>query len=232
MLAYFLDFDGVIVDSINECYSTSFASYQHIYGALPNIEHSNIRRLFFKHRGLVRPVDQFLALYKSIIDCVNIESSIPLAFKQYINQIPTNEKKQFEETFFNIRKNDQADISKWLGIHSITEFGEVLKIQADKMIYILTTKDTYSVKLLLDHFNLPSYKIMGVDEYRKYGNKGLIIEHLLATYPEISKGVFVDDAIEHLDTVNNNKIECYFSDWGYGLNTNYPLYNKDIWFSQ
>ena len=37
--------------------------------------------------------------------------------------------------------------------------------------------------------------------------------------------IFVDDATENLETVSDSRIKCYFADWGYGENNNFPIYN-------
>ena len=40
---------------------------------------------------------------------------------------------------------------------------------------------------------------------------------------EIKEAVFLDDAIEHLETVNDPRVICLFADWGYGENSNFKI---------
>ena len=49
----FLDFDGVIIDSIEECYQVSFETY-YAYADFA-FSRSEYKNLFYKYRGLVGP---------------------------------------------------------------------------------------------------------------------------------------------------------------------------------
>ena len=43
----------------------------------------------------------------------------------------------------------------------------------------------------------------------------------------IKEAIFLDDVIEHLETVKDSRVRCLFADWGYGVNSNYELYQWD-----
>ena len=36
--------------------------------------------------------------------------------------------------------------------------------------------------------------------------------------------LFLDDAVEHLDTIKDRRVKCFFADWGYGENSSYEVY--------
>ncbi len=41
----------------------------------------------------------------------------------------------------------------------------------------------------------------------------------------IEEAMFLDDAVGHLDTVKDDRVTCFFADWGYGHDDgNYPIY--------
>ena len=47
---------------------------------------------------------------------------------------------------------------------------------------------------------------------------------------QFDKAIFIDDAQEHLDTVFNKNVNCFFADWGYGQkNKKYKLFEKNYW---
>jgi hypothetical protein len=66
-------------------------------------------------------------------------------------------------------------------------------------------------------------------DYEKYGSKGNIINSIMDSSGLYESAVFVDDATEHLDTVDNSLVACYFAHWGYGLNTDYDEFSRDKW---
>ena len=69
--AIFLDFDGVIVDSISECFCVSLDTYYHEN----NFKYDNdvYKNLFYKYRYLVGPVYQFMSLHKMLEKIINTE---------------------------------------------------------------------------------------------------------------------------------------------------------------
>ena len=44
-----------------------------------------------------------------------------------------------------------------------------------------------------------------------------------------NRGIFIDDAVGHLKTVTDKRVECYFADWGYGENDDYNVLDKSDW---
>ena len=43
------------------------------------------------------------------------------------------------------------------------------------------------------------------------------------------QALFVDDAAEHLDTVDDKRVKCCFADWGYGQNSGYQVFHQETW---
>ena len=44
-----------------------------------------------------------------------------------------------------------------------------------------------------------------------------------------NEGVFIDDTVEHLETVSDNRVRWFFADWGYGKNKGYQVLNQETW---
>ena len=65
-ILYAIDLDGVIIDSIEECFINSMLTYNGI-NKKNNIE----KILFYKNRGLVGPAFQYYYLMKSIYRYIN-----------------------------------------------------------------------------------------------------------------------------------------------------------------
>ena len=124
-----------------------------------------------------------------------------------------------------IRRYYQADIKSWFLLNPLTRFGEFLQNKCINDFYIVTTKDTKSVELLLNHYKIECKGILGKDSFDKYGSKGKVIHSILSNnyFEEV---IFVDDSSVHLDSVNSiGGIKCYFADWGYEKSSPYPVFN-------
>ena len=65
--AVLLDFDGVLVDSIHECYDISKVAYCGFTTLSAEDKHKS---LFYTFRWLVRPAQHYLALHKSIEEVI------------------------------------------------------------------------------------------------------------------------------------------------------------------
>tara|TARA_B100000579_G_scaffold433684_1_gene452950 strand:+ start:34 stop:720 length:687 start_codon:yes stop_codon:yes gene_type:complete len=218
--AIFLDFDGVIVDSIHECYKISYETFFGFYVPIINIE--DYRAQFIKNRYLVRPVYQYMILHQVLIKLFNNEIShmeIKDSFYKIDRQTHDDLKKNFEDSFFNKRKYYRQNKEQWLNMHYITEFGKTLQNKVLSDYYIITTKDKDSVKLLSKLYNINIKNIFGKEEYNLTQSKGKIITNFLNS-SDYDSAIFVDDAVDHLRSVNDDRIKVYYADWAYDNNSN------------
>ena len=220
----FLDFDGVIVDSIEECYLVSKKAYfGYANFPFPEFEYKD---LFYKYRGLVRPPYEYMFLHKAIeLHMQNKNHKVRKLFGKMISKGPDKDSMFFEKEFFYIRdlfKSDNFD--NWVSINPLTKFGKTLVGNQNPNVNIITTKNRDATESLLDYYNIPVSAIYANDEIKKIGSKGKVIKLILDKKKENS-AIFVDDATEHLETVSDSRIQCFFADWGYGENTKFPIYN-------
>ncbi len=228
MNAVFLDFDGVIADSIDECYLVAKQAYFG-FAKLPTDE-GNLRGLFVKYRGNVRPVYQYMLLLRAfeVNEFQDDSESILASFLTLENNVSEKEKERFETLFFRARELGQVDKTAWLKLNPLTGFGKGLIGRNLDDVYIVTTKDKKSVNLILQEHNIRLSDVFDKQAYREFGDKGKIIKHVMDQNSKYVTGIFVDDAVGHLDAVNDPRITCYFADWGYGENSCYPVFNGII----
>lgn len=217
MQATFLDFDGVIIDSIYECFIISRDTY---YGSRSFGDEDRIKELFWKYRGLVGPAYQYLVLFKAIDNCIGLlEFDLEREFCYLDQNIDLKTKNEFEESFFSTRKFYQKDLKQWLSLNPLTEYGKTLCERPNTDCFIITTKDKDSVRLLLKHHRIKMIEIFDKTDYHTCHSKGNIITDFLNNHPEYTDAIFVDDYEKHLDSANDKRITCYFADWGYGQNS-------------
>lgn len=214
MKAVFLDFDGVIVDSIKECYEVSLLTYQ---GFKPLQERQDERyELFCSARGLVGPAGQYLFLHEAVSICMSIPGvNIAQAFTASKDKFSTEESERFEAMFFACRNFLKRNLMRWLEMHSLTDFGRQLARRDLPHHYVITTKDIDSVRILLAHFEIAIDIILGRDDFKHSGNKGALIQRVMEAN-DYDEAEFVDDNQTHLETVRDPRVRLVFADWGYG----------------
>ena len=81
----------------------------------------------------------------------------------------------------------------------------------------MTTKNRIATEALLSHYSISVESIYANDEIKTFGSKGKLISHLIDK-EKANEAYFIDDSVFHLETVNDNRIKCFFADWGYGKN--------------
>jgi phosphoglycolate phosphatase-like HAD superfamily hydrolase len=182
------------------------------------------KAMFFEYRGLVGPVYQYLVLLRTIDKIVGQSFDAPVKeiFDTLVDQISREEIDEFEKNFFDVRKHLQSDLSSWIALNPLTDYGKYLQSSNDKLV-VVTTKNKESVEILLSHYGIHVEAIFANEEIKNAGrSKGnLISKYMTDNY--IESAVFVDDLEGHLDSVNDSRVQCYFADWGYGESTKYPM---------
>jgi len=212
-----LDFDGVIIDSIEECFRISKEIY---YGFNQcSIDKDLYKKSFFKFRGLVGPAWEYLTLHRLLnMHFLNDYALNEKNYEKIKNKINEKTYREFEFLFFSKRTFYQKNnFSKWIQLNPITDFGKNLISRSNKNIVIVTTKNRFATEAILSHYNISVKAIYTNDEIKSFGTKGKLISHLL-DQEKVDKAYFIDDSVNHLDTVSDNRVKCFFADWGYGKN--------------
>jgi phosphoglycolate phosphatase-like HAD superfamily hydrolase len=219
----FLDFDGVIVDSIGECYMVSKKAY-YGHSLFPYAE-DKYKEIFYKNRGLVRPAYEYRTLHRAIeFYMQNKSKDVESEFKKNTSKKITIEEDFFEKEFFYVRKlYSSYDFNTWAKMNPLTDFGNILANKHNSDTYIVTTKNRKATEDLLEYYKIGVSGIYTNDEIRQAGSKGNLLNQIMNSQAK-KNAIFIDDAVEHLNTVTDGRIKCYFADWGYGVNTEYPVY--------
>ncbi|NEO68033.1 hypothetical protein [Moorena sp. SIO3H5] len=213
MEAIFLDFDGVIVDSLEEWYHIGILAYYGIDKATHDSQHKQLYK--DNCHLLYSDADEYCLLKALEIQDLN-------NFKKIRKQVDNQEIDSYSKQFNKIRKFYQNNhLNWWCGLHSITDYGKTLTNQENtKNHFILTRKNMDDVLILKNHFNIkiPDRKVFDYSHSVKYGGKVNFIEKFLDKHLEYNKAVLVDDRIENLQ--KSSKVKCYFASWGYGKGNN------------
>lgn len=219
----FLDFDGVLFDTVKEAYAVTLISLNK-KKSLDEINFDNDHYKKFRNlRYTISAAWNYLYLYKyldsdSDIELVDIKDSE----KELLKNISVAKKKdyeKFEEKFFHTRDLlIKQSYKKWLKLNTPYPFLEKIKDLINKfpdLIYIISTKDKSTILelLLLEKINFDERKIFDNLDFRKFGSKKLIIEKLIKLS---NQGIYIDDSTIHLsDCSVINGLVCLQPNWGY-----------------
>ena len=215
------DFDGVIVNSIDECLLTSYNAFQKFEnnGVSLTDDLSDIapeyHKYFNLYRKFVRPAAEYYLIHRAFSDGLEIIDS-----ESYNKLLILHKDKllDYQKEFFNERNRLLlVDKQKWLRLHSVysnlAECWNILSRIFD--IYIVSNKDKVSIILLLNHFNLK------INEDKIYGNENgddksiIISNNIISTCSKSENIYFIDDNLDNLKSVKDLNIQLYHAMWGY-----------------
>jgi len=213
-MIYALDFDGVICDSIHECFHNTYRTFRLVRSELdlPTQPKTVWREKFYAHRGLVRPSRNFYLLWNLIIENLEIASST-IEFETHTVDYE-DILILFDEEFMSIRK-EQLDGDPQAFLLQNPLFPAVKEIWGElpRPLYIVTAKDERITKLILEYNGLNVDGVFGKGTGHKYQTLlRLAKSHKVA----VSSVYFVDDNPEYVNEADSKGIKTALSNWGYG----------------
>ena len=213
-MIYALDFDGVVCDSIHECFENSYKAYLLTLDSshLPESPYKEWREAFYQQRGLVRPSRNFFLLWDLIINCKEIPSDTvrfeKLALSSDKNSV------RFDENLRRIRQNQIVN-SRADFFEQNKLFKQVAELWAflPRPIYVVTAKDESITQQILDFNKLSVDKVFGKGSGPKYKTLlSLAIESRVSP----AKIKFVDDNPLFVSEAKASGIDSALALWGYG----------------
>ena len=216
------DFDGVIIDSIDECLITSYNAYLQYHALSDGFIYRlddipiDIRKEFYRNRKYVRPAGEYYLICKAASSGVKIDNY--LKFEELLKENADNASK-FHNYFFSAMNDFRNGFQQyWFELHRVyagikTKWQELNKYFD---FYIVSNKDFKSISLILNYFGLPiqQEKIFSTDIKL---TKKMVIEHILKdTHNAAERLFFIDDNYQHLLDVRDTGIRLFYAAWGYG----------------
>ncbi len=212
-----IDFDGVIGDSVKECFVQSVKAYSNLGGKIKTT--AETEKQFREARPLTTQPEQFLSVLRLM------EQNPKIDFRQMTQQTMNNEfqkdkkrGKLFNQKFKEHRKEMQKISPKeWFALQRsfprVAKF--VRKLQAGNKVFIATTKDSKSVSDLLKRYgiSIPEKNIVA-REFSSDKRKQLQEIAFRAGVP-IKKIVLLDDAIEQVRGAREIGAKGIIAPWGY-----------------
>jgi phosphoglycolate phosphatase-like HAD superfamily hydrolase len=211
----FLDFDGVICDSLPECHAVSRIAYFGMYlgGTIPQPGPDD-ERTFRQLRPYIRRGGDYLFIQHCLQQHLVIGSQED--FDAVMHEDPTLDD-TFHELFYKARRElHDSDPRRWYALNPLYPGLKQLlqKHGGDGDVLILSTKEADFIAKILAFNGIPwdSSRIYCSGKERKLGFIDRVMDELGAV-----KAVFVDDQIDHFKGASTHPVKCLLADWGYVL---------------
>lgn len=242
---FYLDFDGVIADSAQECIKTSFLAWlsynQEIREVFSKKDFESFQNHVIKkalnYRYLVTPPEHYYCLIDFIVEEIQSKNkglTNKIAKKKFLNSLKTVKPtllENFKKSFFLVRRErlKKEGKSNWFSENRPTKFiDNFLRIIKEKNceLIIISRKDRKSISLWLDEKKMYVSQIFCNESLEKYeGSKYKLIDYL-QKQRNYRKGIFIDDSVEEIISENWKRISItpIVAGWGYNLRRD----NSDI----
>ena len=216
-----LDFDGVILDSLNEITVTAYNLVtDNLHTTLQDIN-SNFVRLFKRNRFNVEDPSDLTILADWCLNHVDNDPDIILSFDDYDNLVKQKQDSQDSrrKLWFDTRsKFASFDLEAWLKLNHPFEplWSNLQKLNPDNLT-IITDKTLQAVLDITSHYgiNLNPKKVYSADTGISRVERFKAIQ--IANKQE--RIFYIDDSIKHLEDISQNfssaDTTLYLASWGY-----------------
>jgi phosphoglycolate phosphatase-like HAD superfamily hydrolase len=230
-----LDFDGVISDSAPEAFVVALRTWAEMHPdsslcpaaaklsgqaapAPDAVQNHELYAGFLEHMPLGNRAED----YAVVLTALASELALPdqAAYDALRDGLDPKFLRSFHKRFYQVRGAlGRSDPAGWQRLmRPYPAFVELLRRRAsDVTLAIATAKDRHSVAILLRLYGIDDLFADGFVLDKETGsNKASHMEHLRRAlgfeYPEMA---FVDDKVNHLDTVSVLGVSCCLAAWGY-----------------
>lgn len=209
----FIDFDGVICDSLEESYHSSYFAYKgekigpRDPGHGPNV--AEYKSAFWDCRPFVRSGEDFVVLHQLLND--GRKPNTQAAFDAELKQLGASALSDLKASLTAVREALLIHHrSLWMSWNPLYEGmkDSLLRISSNPHVYILSTKKAEFIIDILAYHGVvfPTKRILEAQNQRKLD----IIHQIAGDEPSF----FIDDQIEHFD-FNHPTCKCLLALWGY-----------------
>jgi len=206
-----LDFDGVVWDSVGECYHMARRAYREMFGAEPEECEDGFRQ----GRWLVRCGGEFLLVLELALEGRDLRTFSKAEFAHRAAE-EAQRLQAFEPIFYRHRQLcRERETPAWMAMQrAYPEFlAELPSLQAHfAELVVCTTKDEASARQLLETVGLR----LSIWAKEHGVHKGEQVRDLCAKRGVEPREIcFVDDLLDNLEQVEPTGARLFLADWGY-----------------
>ena len=210
----FLDFDGVIGDSIDECLVSSWLAHHEISGEpAPDRMPLGARAQFAAIRPFIRSGEDYVLVQKILHSGGKITSQQD--FDRHLSTAGAEAMEQYGQAFYLARgKLLETDPEYWLLLNRLySHVVPVLRAHAaDDRVYIMSTKKSSFILRILHSHEIP----IDPDRVIWSGSdvKVDIVSDIISRQGG-GDGILIDDQIDHLLKPRRDNVDVRLALWGY-----------------
>jgi phosphoglycolate phosphatase-like HAD superfamily hydrolase len=211
-----IDFDGVLCDSVRECFAGSWlAFYERILGSPRSAVRLEDYRRFRRFRPFIRSGEDYVLLQRVIHDGIELQSQAD--FDRELRREGSARMEEYGSAFYGVRELLlESERPFWLALNPLFPgLAEPLRaIRGDPGCIILSTKRPPFIREILLHHGIdwPLSRILHPGKGRKWD---IIQEQLERRGEPGGWVVFVEDQPDHFADCPRERARCLLATWGY-----------------
>jgi phosphoglycolate phosphatase-like HAD superfamily hydrolase len=209
-----LDFDGVICDSVEECFLSSWNAYHGLHrGAAVEEAPARARAEFRSMRPFARSGEDFVLIQELVGSGMNVNSQVDFDGSWGRAGLPS--RAEFKELFYRARTELlAADRRRWLSLNTVHPHvaAALPRLHRGVPLYILSTKKPQFVREILaaNGLDIPEDHVLYSEEEPKLST----VERVRASLG-CEEAVFIEDQIDAIRDNPNPRIRAFLASWGY-----------------
>ena len=207
----FLDFDGVICDSVAEAFVSSRHAYLRHVGREAGKTDPAEKSLFVEYRPFIRGGADFVLLQECIAKNIVLESQHD--FDRLAEEKGESTMDLYYRLFYQSRSEIiTKDKDRWIELNALYPGIDAALRKLGSEAYIISTKQSAFVNEILRAKALvwSDNRIIHSGKTRKANYIQDLIDITRA-----DRAIFVDDQIDHLQGLESTEVDPYLASWGY-----------------
>jgi phosphoglycolate phosphatase-like HAD superfamily hydrolase len=211
----FLDFDGVVCDSVFECFYSATIAYYEKYLKTPLVSIPiRMKELFLHYRPFIRTGEDYIVLVDIVARGISIKNQEDFDRELFSN--PPERLDLFRDLFYQTRKElIEKDFSHWMKLNPLySGVKEPLEeVSSDSRVFILSTKVSDLIHKILQYYGVewPEERIL----YPGKASKKELIQSVLNNSGAM-QATLLDDQLDHLLVAREDqRIVPVLAAWGY-----------------
>ncbi len=210
-----LDFDGVICDSVEECFVSSWEARHRLRdrtGPVPELPADGLAA-FARMRPFVRNGEDFLVILEAAARGIAVRDQP--AFDALAAKIGSGVLGDFKARFYEARERLLAEErGRWLRMNRVYPHARAALLAAADAGLALRILSTKRPPYILEILSANGVAFPPQHVHHTTGAKAPVVRELLAA-SGCTRAVFVDDQIDYLAGIDDPRIEGRLAAWGY-----------------
>ncbi len=218
-----LDFDGVICDSVDECFASSWTAYHQLHRGEPaGPPDESVRAAFAALRPYVRSGEDFVMIQEIVARGGTVTSQA--SFDETARRGGDATRARYRELFYQARADFlHRDRAGWLALNRVYPHVEraFARLPASAPLYILSTKKPAFISEILSAQSItvdPQHIIWSDAEPKLVTVEKLRSAYGRAAGPGGSPGtraLFIEDQVDAIVHNTNPLVRVFLATWGY-----------------